>query len=87
MMFDDFKARLSSDDSREVRRVATSALLALATPRFSSFMLGFIVAPFYEHEGKNGIAAAAWEEAAKWGDDSFKREAEEKIQSLHAVPR
>jgi len=87
MMFDDFKARLTTDDSREVRRVATSALLALATPRFSSFMLGFIVAPYYEREGAKEIAAAAWEEAAKWGDDSFRRDAEEKIRSLRGVQR
>jgi len=87
MMFDDFKARLTTDDSREVRRVATSALLALATPRFSSFMLGFIVAPYYEREGAKEIAAAAWEEAAKWGDDAFRRDAEEKIRSLRGVQR
>jgi peptidase M28-like protein len=85
MMFDDFKARFATDDSREVRRVATSALLALATPRFSSFMLGFIVAPFYERAGMRDIAAAAWVEAAKWGDDSFRRDAEEKIQSLRGT--
>ena len=87
MMFDDFKTRLTADDSREVRRVATSALLALATPRFSSFMLGFIVAPYYEREGVKDIATAAWEEAAKWGDDSFRRDAEEKIKSLRGVQR
>jgi len=87
MMFDDFQARLASDDSREVRRVATSALLALATPRFSSFMLGFIVAPYYEHEGAKEIAAAAWEEAAKWGDESFRHDAEEKIRSLRGDQR
>jgi hypothetical protein len=82
MTFDDFKARLAADESREVRRVATSALLALATPRFSSFMLGFIVAPYYEREGAKDIAAAVWEEAAKWGDESFRHDAEEKIRSL-----
>jgi hypothetical protein len=82
MTFDDFKARLAGDDSREVRRVATSALLALATPRFSSFMLGFIVAPYYEREGAKDIAIAVWEEAAKWGDESFRHDAEEKIRSL-----
>ena len=39
LMFADFKTRLKSDDTREVRRIATSVLLALATPRLSSFML------------------------------------------------
>jgi Peptidase family M28 len=82
MMFEDFKTRLTADNSREVRRVATSALLALATPRFSSFMLGFIVGPYYEREGKKDIALATWEEAAKWGDDSFRHDAEEKIRAL-----
>jgi hypothetical protein len=85
MMFEDFKTRLTTDNSREARRVATSALLALATPRFSSFMLGFIVAPYYEREGVKDIAAATWEEAAKWGDDSFRHDAEEKIRALRGV--
>ena len=87
MMFDDFKTRLTTDDSRDVRRIATSALLALATPRFSSFMLGYIVAPFYEREGKREIAAQALEEASKWGDDSFRRDAQEKIQLLRGTQR
>src|SRR5262249_17808195 len=39
LMFADFRTRLKSDDSRELRRIATSALLALATPRLSGFMV------------------------------------------------
>jgi hypothetical protein len=42
LMFADVKSRLKSDDSREIRRIGTSVLLALATPRFSSFMLTFL---------------------------------------------
>jgi hypothetical protein len=82
MMFEDFKSRLAADDSREIRRVATSALLALATPRLSPFMLTFILGPFYEREGKRDIAAAVYEEALKWSDDSSRRDLEEKIKSL-----
>jgi hypothetical protein len=82
MMAEDFKSRLSADDSREIRRVATSALLALATPRLSPFMLTFILGPFYEREGKRDIAAAVYEEALKWSDDSSRRDLEEKIKSL-----
>jgi hypothetical protein len=87
MIFEDFKMRLTTDDSREVRRVATSALLALATPRLSSFMLTFIVAPFYEHEGMRELSAVALEEALKWSDDSFRRDVEEKIKSLRGGQR
>jgi hypothetical protein len=82
LIFDDFKSRLTTDNSREVRRVATSALLALATPRLSSFMLTFIVAPYYEREGKREIALGAYEEALKWSDDSFRSDVEEKIRLL-----
>jgi hypothetical protein len=87
MMFDDFKARLATDDSREVRRIATSALLALATPRLSSFMLTFILGPYYEKEGLRDLAAAAYEEAIKWSDDSSRRELEEKVKSLRGLQR
>ncbi|HEV8485967.1 MAG TPA: M28 family peptidase, partial [Blastocatellia bacterium] len=83
MMFEDFKSRLQTDDSREVRRVATSALLALATPRFSSFMLTFILGPYYEQEGQPEIAAATYEEAIRWTPEaSSRRELEEKIKTL-----
>ena len=87
MIFDDFKIRLTASGDREVRRIATSALLALATPRLSSFLLTFIVAPFYERDGKRELALAAYEEALKWSDDSFRREVEEKVQSLRGVQR
>ena len=86
-MFQDFKSRLPMDDSREERRVATSALLALATPRLSSFMLMFIVGPFYEREGQREIAAAVYEEALKWADDSSRRDLEEKVKSLRGLQR
>jgi hypothetical protein len=83
LMFEDFKARLKSDNSREIRRTATSALLALATPRVSSFMLTFFLGPYYERENRKDIAAAVYEEALKWTSDaSERRDLEEKIKTL-----
>jgi hypothetical protein len=82
-MFDDFKARLKSDDTREVRRLATSVLLALARPRLSSFMLSFFIGPYYERENRRELAAAAFEEALKWTSDTAeRRDLEEKIKAL-----
>ena len=83
LMFDDFRARLKSDSSREVRRIATSVLLALATPRFSPFMLSFFIGPYYERENRRDLALAAYEEALKWASDAAeRRDLEEKIQAL-----
>ncbi|PYS52774.1 MAG: hypothetical protein DMG13_15105 [Acidobacteria bacterium] len=86
LMFDDFKSRLQTDDSRELRRIATSSLLALATPRLSPFMLTFILGPYYEREDKHEIAAAIYEEALKWTSQGPEySELEEKIRSLHST--
>jgi len=83
LMFDDFKARLKSDSNREIRRTATSALLSLATPRLSSFMLTFFLGPYYERENRKDIAAAVYEEALKWTTEaSEQRDLEEKVKSL-----
>ena len=83
LMFADFKARLKSDDTRELRRIATSALLALATPRLSGFMVNFFLGPYYERENRRDIAAAIYEEALKTETDpAERRELEEKIKSL-----
>jgi len=85
MMFADFKARLKSDNTRELRRLATSALLALATPRLSGFMVNFYLGPYYERENRRDIAAAVYEEALKWETDpSEQRALQEKIQTLRA---
>jgi hypothetical protein len=84
-MFADFRARLKSDDTRELRRLATAALLALATPRLSGFMMSFFLGPYYERENRPEIAAAVYEEALKWETDpSERRDLQEKIQSLRA---
>ena len=83
LMFADFRARLKSDDTRELRRIATSALLALATPRLSGFMVSYFLGPYYERENRRDIAAAVYEEALKWeSDPSERRDLQEKIQSL-----
>ena len=82
-MFADFKTRLKSDDSREVRRLATTALLALATPGMSGFMVSYYLGPYYERENRPEIAAAVYEEALKWETDpSERRDLEQKIQKL-----
>ncbi len=83
LMFADLKSRLQTDNSRDALRVATSALLAIATPRFSRFMLSLILAPYFEGLGQPAIAAASYEEAAKWAQEGpTRRELEEKARSL-----
>jgi hypothetical protein len=83
LMFDDFRARLKADDSREIRRLATTALLALATPRLSGFMVSFYLGPYYERENRRDVAAAIYEEALQSETDPAERRAlEEKIKSL-----
>ena len=88
LIFEDFKSRLQTDDLREPLRIATSALLALATPRFSPFMLSFILGPYYERDDKREIATAIYEEALKWTPQgSEHRELEEKIRSLRSTAK
>ena len=61
------------------------AMLALATPRLSGFMVSFFLGPYYERENRRDIAAAVYEEALKWETDpSERRDLQEKIQSLRA---
>jgi hypothetical protein len=82
LMFADLKTRLKTDESREVRRIGTTVLLALATPRFSSFMLTFFVGPYYEKENRRDLAVAAYQEALKWASEpEERRELEEKIRA------
>jgi len=65
MAFDDLERRLQTDRSRPTLNVATSTLLALATPRLSSFMLEFVVIPAYQKDNKPEIARALAEEARR----------------------
>src|SRR5215831_4276212 len=86
LMFADFRVRLKSDDTRELRRIATTALLALATPRLSGFMVSYYLGPYYEREDRRDIAAAVYEEALKSEEDpSERRELQEKIQALRGL--
>ncbi|HEY2384046.1 MAG TPA: M28 family peptidase [Terriglobia bacterium] len=83
LMFADFRARLKSDTTRELRRIATTALLALATPRLSGFMVSYYLGPYYERENRRDIAAAIYEEALKWeADPSERRDLQQKIDTL-----
>ena len=66
LVFDDMEKRIATDHSRETLSVAASALLALATPRFSPFMLDYVIEPFYEKQSMPQIVAAVKEESARW---------------------
>jgi hypothetical protein len=66
LIFADLKTRVQSDHSRDTLRVAASALLSLATPRFSPFTLNLILEPFYENAKKPEIVEAIREEAKRW---------------------
>jgi hypothetical protein len=66
LVFADLEKRIQADTSRATLNVASTALLALATPRLSSFLLEFIVAPAYQKDNKPEIARAVLEEAARW---------------------
>jgi len=65
----DLEQRIRTDHSRATMNVAASTLLALATPRLSSFMLEFIVAPAYMKENKPEIARALLDEAVRAGNN------------------
>ena len=82
LMFADLRTRIRADKSRETPQLATTALLAYATPDFSSYMLSFLLGPFYEGEGKKDIAIAVYEEAIKFSDGATRRELEEKVKRL-----
>jgi hypothetical protein len=66
LVFADMEQRIRKDPSRETLNVAASALLALATPRLSPFVLQLLVAPAYLKHNKPEIAQAVLEEAARW---------------------
>ena len=83
LMFADFRSRLKSDNTRELRRIATTALLTLATPALSGFMVSYYLGPYYERENRRDIAAAVYEEALKWETDpSDRRDLQQKINAL-----
>jgi hypothetical protein len=86
LMFADFRARLKADNTRELRRLATTALLALATPRLSGLMVSYYLGPYYERENRRDIAAAVYEEAIKWeADPSERRDLQQKVDTLRSA--
>jgi hypothetical protein len=66
LVFADLEKRLQTDKSRSTLNVAASALLALATPHLSPFMLEFLVVPAYQKENRQDIVQALRQEAARW---------------------
>jgi hypothetical protein len=66
MVFDDMEKRIRTTKSREPLMVAASAMLGLATPRLSPFMLDLIVAPYYEKDKKPEVVKALVQESARW---------------------
>jgi hypothetical protein len=61
----DLEQRIKTDRSRATLNVGASALLAVATPRMSSFLVEFILAPAYQKDNKPEIVRALSEEAAR----------------------
>ena len=83
LLLDDLKTRLSAAPSRRDLRLATSVLLAMATPRVSSFSLVSLIGPFYESAGQGDVARAAYREALRWTTNAtLRRSVEAKIQAL-----
>jgi hypothetical protein len=66
LVFDDLEQRIQTDQSRATLNVAASAMIALATPRFSAPMLELFVIPAYQKANKPEIVRALSEEAARW---------------------
>lgn len=82
-LFDDLGGRLETDPTRETLRLATSVMLAAATPRMSSFGLAYLIGPLYEAEGKTALAIAVYQEAVLRMPNEFaRRPIEEKIRAL-----
>ena len=83
LAFADLRQRINSASSRETIRMATTSILAAATPRLSGFALSLFVGPFYERAQKKDIAIAVYEEALKWTEgDIARQQLEQKIRSL-----
>ena len=82
-LFDDLGGRLETDPARDTLRLATSVMLAAATPRMSSFSLAYLIGPLYEAEGKTALAIAVYQEAVRRTPNEFaRRPIEEKIRAL-----
>jgi len=66
-VFEELKKTIPMDTSRDSIRMATSALLAAATPAHARFFLDFELGPYFELIHKPEIAAALREESARSG--------------------
>jgi len=67
LVFDDLKTRIPMDSSRESIRMATNALLVVATPAHARFFLDVELEPYYEMLKKQAIVTALREESARSG--------------------
>jgi hypothetical protein len=65
--FEELKSAIPMDTSRESIRMATSALLAVATPAHARFFLDVELEPYFESINKPEIATAMREESARSG--------------------
>jgi peptidase M28-like protein len=65
--FDLLKAQLPMDTSRESLRIATSTLLAVATPEHAHFFLDYELEPYFESIHKPEIAEALRKESERSG--------------------
>jgi hypothetical protein len=65
--FDLLKTQLPMDTSRESLRIATSTLLAVATPEHAHFFLDYELEPYFEAIHKPEIAAALRKESERTG--------------------
>lgn len=65
--FEELKTTIPMDTSRESIRIATSALLAVATPAHARYFLDFELEPYFDSTHKPAIAAAMREESARSG--------------------
>ena len=61
----DLEQRIKTDRSRATLNVGASALLAVATPRMSSFLVEFVLTPAYQKDNKPEIVRALLEEASR----------------------
>jgi hypothetical protein len=73
ILFAEVRRRLAEGASRVQLRLATEVLLALATPRFAFFPLGFTIGPLLESEGRPREALAAYREALRVAPDPTTR--------------
>ncbi len=60
LVLSDLRARFKGNKSREVPQMAATAMLALATPRLSYYMLAFYLGPFSDGQNQRNNPAAVY---------------------------